>query len=87
MKLILCPKCSDVVKFGMRKKRYCRCKKSWAKYIDEINGVYGGEGIPVCLGNSSLIDAIRNRPESGYGDNFQAWVPPAECSTIRKVGK
>jgi hypothetical protein len=86
MKLILCPKCYDVVKCGNRRKRYCACKKSWGKYIDELYAEIGGEAIPVCLHNSEMVLAIRNQPKKGWGPNFTAWIPAKQCETICRKG-
>ena len=85
MKLILCWKCSDVVKCGMRRKRYCKCKEAWGKYINDLDAEIGGTAISVCLHNSHLVEAIKAQPESGWGKEFKAWVPAKECSTIRRV--
>ena len=82
MKLILCPKCSDVVKCGNRVKRYCSCRKSWGKYVDELYAEIGGYAICVCLANSGLVDAIRHQPETGWGHEFKAWVPSRHADHI-----
>ena len=86
MKLILCPKCSDVVKFGKRRKRHCRCKKSWGKYTGELHGEYGGEAIPIGFANGSLIDAIKGIPDDAvWGKSFEAFVIPKNSRTCKKA--
>jgi hypothetical protein len=84
MKLILCRICNDVVKCGNLKKRFCTCKSSWGKYIDQLNAEIGGLAIPICLHNSEMLQAIKGRPDTGLGLNFTAWVPARHCSTIEE---
>ena len=87
MKLILCPKCSDIVKCGSKRKRFCKCRKSWGKYVDSLNAEIGGYAISVCLGNGPLVDAIKAQPETGWGKEFTAWVPARHCSSIKNFAK
>jgi hypothetical protein len=42
----------------------------------------GGKAIPLGIANSSLAKAVRNRPETGQGFEFTAFVIPRECPTI-----
>jgi len=84
MKLLLCPECADVRKLGMRK-TYCSCRKSWGKYLkDGLHAIIGGKAIPLGFHNGLLIEAIRNRPESGEGSAFKAFVIPKICDTVRE---
>lgn len=85
MKLILCPKCFDVVKFGARRKRYCRCRKSWGKYLNDLDGIYGGEAIPIGFANSSLANAIHTIPDDAvWGETFEAFVIPKNSRTCKQ---
>lgn len=85
MKFILCKACGDVVR-GIEKKRTCLCKKSWIKYIDELNAEYSGEhAIPLGFDNSSLRDAVKAQPTAGWGTRFDAFVIAKECDTFTKV--
>jgi hypothetical protein len=87
MKLFLCQKCGDVVRC-IEKKRTCKCKKSWGRYIDELYAEYGGEhAVPLGFDNSSLTLAVRAQPESGWGQRFDAFVIAKECDTFKKVLK
>jgi hypothetical protein len=87
MKLILCPKCSDVVKCGMKKKRYCKCRKSWGMYVDELFADIGGYAVSVCFGNRSFVEALIKQPETGRGYEFTAWIPSRHCENITNYSK
>jgi hypothetical protein len=85
MKLIYCPKCHDVVKIGfLRSVRYCECESCWGYYKrrDKLNAVYGGSAVPLGFANSSLAKAVRNQPEQGMGERFEAFVIPESCPTF-----
>jgi hypothetical protein len=83
MKLIFCPNCEDVVRlFISTKPRKCKCKKSWGHYTDSINAVIGGIAIPMGFANSSLVEALINRPEFGWGSKFEAFIIPNHSNHI-----
>jgi hypothetical protein len=86
MKLIFCPKCQDVVNL-LTVLRRCRCTSSWGAYHDDVRAYYGGEAIPIGFENPSLIQAIRDRPKTNWGSNFEAFVVPFDCPTFRQVGE
>lgn len=84
MKLIFCPACSDVVRM-MDYKRECECKKSYGFYEkDGLSAVIGGEAIPFGISNPSFLRALQRRPEEGMGANFDAFVIPIRCRSIKK---
>lgn len=84
MKLLFCRKCQDVFKLHTITKT-CHCGETSGKYFeDELNAEYEGPCIPLGFANSSLTQAIRNQPESGWGFNFDAFVIPKECPTMKK---
>ena len=86
MKLLFCVACDDVVKFGGNNEwRDCHCGKSSGRYIDSLYAEIKGEGIPIGFNNSSLVRAIRNRPEHGLGLEFTAFVIQKECDTIKQL--
>jgi len=85
MKLLLCPTCADVVKLGDKEWRSCKCGDSSGRYVDHINAEVRGKAIPIGFANSSLLTAIRNRPEDGSGSEFVAFIIPRKCSTIKQV--
>ena len=84
MKLILCPKCSDVLRlFPAETMRTCYCGQSYGRYkADGLCAEIGGEAIPLGISNTSFIKAVQQRPESGSGAVFEAFVIPRQCSTI-----
>lgn len=96
MKLIFCPECHDVRKIhGLRYDScecqecvrkyatYCNCGEAWGYYKrDKLNASVGGEAIPLGFANASLSEAIGNRPVSGAGSRFEAFVIPIVCDTI-----
>lgn len=88
MKLLLCRLCSDVFKLGFKPKS-CDCGAVNGKYLkDGLNAeVWGKEEalIPLGLHNPELVEAIRNQPESGMGEEFTAFVIPKQCPTIKVV--
>ncbi len=82
MKLIFCPKCNDIFRLtGTCRK--CECKNSYGYYVNNLCAVIGGDAIPLGIENSSFVAALRNRPEKTWGYNFEAFVIPKSCPTIR----
>lgn len=85
MKLLLCPVCHDVRKL-LSEKTLCVCGSSWGRYLtDGLHAEIGGQAIPLGFTNSSLVNAVRNRPKQGMGADFTAFVIPNECDTIRII--
>jgi hypothetical protein len=86
MKLLLCPRCQDVKKLQVSKKMtYCKCRKSYGRYIDELYAEIGGLTIPIGFDNWSLRDALDDQPEDGMGERFTAFVIPKKCDTIKNL--
>jgi hypothetical protein len=85
MKLILCPRCEDVIKLN-RAGRFCECGRSWGRYLDDgVNSEISGEAIPLGFANSELRIALANRPKAGMGRTFTAFVIPVHCDTVQVV--
>ena len=85
MKLLLCSKCSDIIKLGDKVNRHCACGKSWGRYTDDINAVYGGESIMIGLSNPSLAYAIRKKPrQDGWGNEFEGFTIPEDASSVQR---
>lgn len=72
MKLFFCISCHDLVRM-FDNKRTCKCKKSWGKYIDEINATIGGEAVPIGVDNNTFAKAIRAK-DAPRGLEFNAFV-------------
>lgn len=83
MKLLLCEECSDIFNLSFEEKS-CSCGKAKGQYLDEINAVYSG-GIPLGFANTTFVRAILQRPESGAGKEFVAFVIPVDCPTFKKT--
>jgi hypothetical protein len=83
MKLIFCPFCEDVRKLAYTP-RTCVCGQSWGYYYEDgLHAVIGGKAIPLGFNNASLADALRNRPEGGMGERFEAFVIPEHTERIK----
>ena len=82
MKLLLCLHCHDVFKLDITP-RTCKCGRASGRYLDDFHAVYHG-GIPLGFENWSLVEAIRNQPQSGMGRRFEAFVIPKDCPTMRE---
>lgn len=81
MKLILCKRCGDVVRLiHVRRECYCGC--SSGVYRDQLNAEIEGPAVPIGISNSSLRKAVYNRPESGDGEMFEAFVIPVNCGSV-----
>ena len=87
MKLIYCLRCKDVIALH-GKKRYCLCKKSWGQYgADKVNAEIGGYAVPLGITNNSFELAVHNRPDTGMGIGFKAFVIPRNCPTVNDPRK
>jgi hypothetical protein len=87
MKLIFCPECWDVVKLSTKSTRTCECGKASGRYIDNLNAEISGTAVAVGFNNFSFAFAVRGQPERGMGKNFEAFVIPKECPTIKNLKK
>lgn len=84
MKLLLCNKCSDI--FNLRpKEKVCGCGETKGRYLEDgIYAVYSGDCTPLGFANGSFVAALIDRPESGKGTQFTAFVMPKVCETFNK---
>lgn len=84
MKLVYCLECNDMVRLT-KDERTCECGRSGGQYEpDGLNATFFGENsVPVGFTNSSFRAAIRNRPHSGMGYNFTAFVMPTVIPTLK----
>ena len=81
MKLVFCKLCQDVVRL-QEYNRACKCGESGGGYTDDLYAYYWGFAIPLGFSNPSLVDALKNQPESGMGLRFEAFVIPKDCETM-----
>jgi hypothetical protein len=80
MKLLLCKICGDIFNLKLHSKS-CSCGLVSGKYIDNLYAEYSN-GIPIGFNNSSLAKALKNQPDSGMGERFEAFIIPKECPTM-----
>jgi len=85
MKLIYCPECHDVRKLDYPV-TVCKCGASKGWYLnDGLHAMIQGAAIPLGIANRSFVTALDNRPESGMGECFEAFVIPHDCPTVTKL--
>ena len=87
MKLILCPKCNDIVRL-IDSKRSCRCGASYGWYKDKRNAVVNKIAIPIGIDNRSLAYAARHRPVGINDDSdgtFRAFIIPYLNSSVEVI--
>lgn len=85
MKLIFCPECHDIRRLTQRK-RMCTCRRSWGQYdLDGLHAAIGGLAVPLGIANPSFAKALQDRPESGLGSAFNAFVIPRVCDTVHSM--
>jgi hypothetical protein len=89
MKLLLCKKCHDVFNLQIGIVKQCSCGATKGVYTDNLNAWWSGQGIPLCIGNSSLREAMKQQrledtynPTEFYGERFTAWVCPKNSETF-----
>jgi hypothetical protein len=80
MKLLLCKTCGDIFNLKLHYKS-CSCGLVSGKYIDNLYAEYS-DGIPIGFNNSSLAKALKNQPDSGVGERFEAFIIPKQCPTM-----
>jgi len=87
MKLLLCPKCSDIFSLSFKLKK-CSCGHTVGRYLDDEyskeHGIaeYSG-GYPIVFKNDSLLEAIRNQPRDGRGIEFISFIASDESILFR----
>ena len=84
MKLILCRKCQDVFKVVLHEERTCICGSCSAMHTDRLNAWYKGEyAVPIGFNNKTLLNAVINQPNTGWGEDFIAFTISKDCSTFQ----
>lgn len=87
MKLIFCPRCTDVRRLFPADTTWCRCRASWGRYDDDLHATIGGAAVPLGYANGSFARALRHRTATGPGSTFLAFVMPLSCPTVRQEGQ
>ncbi|WP_270363304.1 hypothetical protein [Bacillus paranthracis] len=84
MKLLMCLECNDIFNLALSEKS-CSCGRSKGKYVNQQLAEYTGEfALPIGFSNPSLIQAIKDQPNEGFGKEFTAFVIPKNCRTFLK---
>lgn len=84
MKLLYCLFCQDIIRLRFNEEKECYCGETRGKYIDKLNAVYSGAGIPLGIQNSSFLTAVEGNMEYGEGYNFAAFTIGKDCQTFRR---
>ena len=84
MKLLYCIECQDIIRL-IETERVCMCGKTKGRYINHVEAIYSGSGIPIGLNNTKFVEAMFFQPENGPGRVFEAFVIPKECETFKEV--
>lgn len=85
MKLIFCQNCHDVFKLHSDFKT-CLCSASGGRYIDDLNAVITGEGIPLGFDNNDFVKALKTYKEVKIKDKgfvFKAFIIPDNAKTVK----
>jgi len=83
MKLFLCGFCEDIVRLIRDENRYCMCKKSFGRYLDSNQAVYGGNAIPIGMHNGDLIKAVGHWACHEKAD-IRAWTFAKDAPTYTR---
>jgi hypothetical protein len=84
MKLLHCSNCGDIFNLDLTKKS-CRCGETWGYYqTDGVKAVVSAGRHTTAIGftNPTFLYARINRPKSGMGERFTAFVMPEHCDNI-----
>ena len=74
MKLICCQNCGDTFTLILKHERICRCGKVGGQLVDSFAIKVFGDPAVIGLDNRTLAKAIKNRPDSGRGLDFNAFI-------------
>lgn len=85
MKLIFCPDCGDIrALYTVEIKIECGCgKSSGIVSQDGLHATISGNAVPLGIHNREFMQALRQRPASGMGKEFLAFVIPKQCHTVK----
>ena len=87
MKLIFCPYCHDLFRLT-HKKKFCECRKSFGKYLDDISAEINKNAVPIGIENKSFRRALENRsifdiPKGRGGVRFISFIIPGICDSVK----
>lgn len=82
MKLLYCPNCHSIFSLAFKTK-LCDCGKIYGRYEkDGRNALISEAAIPLGISNSAFFRAIDQRPQSGNGSEFLAFVISHKSFTV-----
>ena len=82
MKLLFCPNCTDVFNLVLDKEKSCSCGQTKGKYIDKLNAVYEGSGIPIGFNNTQFTYALRQKYQKDLILEFTAFTISSTSPTF-----
>jgi hypothetical protein len=65
--------------------RFCKCTKSYGRYVNNISAEFAGPCVPIGISNQSLSKAIRDQPLFGLGKIFEAFTVPIVSKTFKRM--
>jgi hypothetical protein len=84
MKLLHCANCGDVFNLSAIQKQ-CGCGKCGGQFVDNHTIKIWGRCVPIGIDSITYTVAVFNRPERGFGKQFDAWVFPLNQNNIIKL--
>jgi len=84
MKLLFCPRCGDVKKLKVNRKRWCSCRSSWGAYGQCGERAFvGGDAIIIGLHNRDVAEGVnRGRAER---TTLRAWMFEKDHPRVTQV--
>lgn len=87
MKMLLCLQCQDCVKLPVLDWRYCQCRKSAGRYLEDgWHSEIWGNAIMLGLDSNTLAEAIHNRADPTRR-NFRAFIIGDDSPRVKRVEK
>lgn len=87
MKLLNCRECHDILLI-LDTMRECRCKKSSARYINDIKVLYKGPCRILGIANSAYVKSLKEKTtldDLGLSSPRYEWFEILEGQNIKKV--
>jgi hypothetical protein len=87
MKLLLCPKCHDIIRL-FSSTRWCQCKESWGRYeLDGLRAVYSPNAIALGMDNFEVSQAVHVSRRTTRQGAVYSWFIIPEGANIRREGE
>lgn len=69
MKLFICKFCGDIIQITYET-RYCRCNRSYGRYMTNQTAMFSGGAVPFALANSEFLNALMGEPNQFFTGFF-----------------